>query len=112
MSTANSEPKVLTRSGPEASITERLLMYSRLGKNNIEKVPTNGEKWWAAIAVGVLFALMSCTFMYSITNSLFSGLCISTFSGLTEYSVSVGPSILGLIIHSVIFTLIIRLLLN
>jgi protein-S-isoprenylcysteine O-methyltransferase Ste14 len=83
----------------EGSLTERLLAHSRLGKATVQTVPTNSEKWWCAIVLGVLFALISSSFVYSITNNV-----VHTWCGG-------GATILGVFIHTLVYILIVRLLL-
>jgi hypothetical protein len=87
------------------SIVERILGHSTLGKKELKEAPTNSEKWWAAILVGILFALFSSNLMYGITDSFLSGMNLNTFTGNCG-----GPTIFGLILHTIIFTLIIRIL--
>lgn len=65
---------------------------------------TSGQKWWAAIILGFIFAIISSLFFYTITNAIFTSL-----GGLpTAYG---GPTLIGLILHTVIFILIVRLIL-
>jgi hypothetical protein len=86
------------------SLSERLLAHSAAGEN-INQVPTNSEKWWAAITLGVLFALFSSGILYSITNSIISSPGINTWSGDCG-----GPTVFGLLLHTIIFTIVVRIL--
>ena len=60
---------------------------------------SNAQKWWVSIATGLLFALISSPFMYQVTNSIFGK---TTTQG--------GPTLWGLILHTIVFTLLVRLL--
>jgi len=82
----------------EASLTERLLAYSKLGKMTINTPPTSSEKWWYAFVIGILFFLLSSSFAYGITNGII---------GMTYADSS--PTIFGLFIHGLIFVIIVRL---
>lgn len=64
--------------------------------------PTNGQKWWAAVLIGIIAFIIFSPSFYSLTNQLI-GDCI-----LGGYCY---PNLLGLLLHVVIFVLIIRLLL-
>lgn len=98
------------------STQENLLNYSRItptgngcNLNNKNKLhytkPTNGQKWWAAIILGFIFALISSPAAYSITSK-----ATTTF---TKYNLmdGNGPNFIGLLIHTIIFIIIMRIIL-
>lgn len=60
---------------------------------------SNSEKWWVSIIAGVVFAVVSSPWLYSITNQIFSG----------ALSNGGGPTLQGLLLHTIVFILIIRL---
>lgn len=73
--------------------------------------PTSAQKWWAAAILGLIFALISSPAAYAITSST-----SSTFFGftLTEdwiYEFGSKPNLLGLMIHTLIFIIIVRIIL-
>ncbi len=83
---------------------------------DIEKTLTAEQKWWVSLLLGLLFVVVSSPLLYFITDFLVS--CVacgprlyvnSVYNGYCE--VYAGPSLLGLFIHFVIFTLVIRFLL-
>lgn len=63
-------------------------------------VATNAQKWWFAIVAGLLFALISSPFVYGITNS---------FLGKT--TTVGGPTFWGILLHTIVYILLLRLLL-
>ena len=64
------------------------------------------QKWTVALIAGLLFAVVSLPFTYSLTNKLFSVVGIQTVS-YDESNITT----LGLILHTVVFTLLFRLVL-
>lgn len=71
-----------------------------------EEVPSSKDKWMAAFVAGVLFALISSPLAYYITSSLTVGL------GGIALTVGPGPTFAGLLLHTIIFILIVRWILN
>jgi len=67
--------------------------------------PTSGQKWWAAVLLGFIFALISSPVAYNITSSV-----TSAMAGITLME-GPGPNFIGLVIHTIIFIIIIRLIL-
>lgn len=65
---------------------------------------SSGQKWIAAIILGLLFALISSNFVYRLTNTLFTSI------GVSPLYVAGGPTLLGLLIHTIVFILIVRLI--
>jgi hypothetical protein len=98
---------------PSMTMPESLLVNSRMtptgngninGNNNCTP-PTSGHKWWASVILGLIFALISCPPAYQITSAVTNNVAgVNTMMGS-------GPTLLGLIIHTIIFILIIRLIL-
>ena len=76
---------------------------------------TSEQKWWVSLLLGLLFVFISSPFFYVFTNyvfNLFCGTCIYVDSIDNGYCVVYGgPTLLGLFIHFIIFTLVIRFLL-
>lgn len=89
----------------EATLMERLMAHSKFGKANVEKPPTNSEKWWAALVLGLLFALLSCSFLYGVTDT------VTKSFGAPTWKDGAGPTLLGLLLHTIIFILLARILL-
>lgn len=99
-------------------ITDSRLTQSKNGKirdkkdnKNNDNKPTSEQKWWISFLVGLLFAFISSPFLYTITNHIVY--CISGCNLLYYncYDYYGGASCLGLIFHTIIFTLILRFLL-
>jgi hypothetical protein len=67
-------------------------------------VPTSGQKWWAAVILCFIFAIIAAPPLYSLTNgvSLY-------FNGPPLYCN--GITLIGLVVHTAIFLLFVRLLL-
>lgn len=70
---------------------------------NIRTNASNSQKWIAAIVAGLLFLLLSSPIAYQFTNALFGAIGLNTTDGGR-------PTWGGLIIHSIIFVLLIRLI--
>ena len=67
--------------------------------------PTSGQKWWAAVILGFIFAIISSPASYYVSSKITSSIAnINTIDGN-------GPNFLGLVIHTIIFILIIRIIL-
>lgn len=67
--------------------------------------PTSGQKWWAAVVLGFVFALVSSPVAYYITSS------VTTSLGGISLIEGPGPNVPGLLLHTIIFILIVRLIL-
>lgn len=67
--------------------------------------PTSGQKWWAAVLLGFLFALISSPAAYNITSQV-----TSSTLGITLMD-GAGPNFVGLLIHTLIFIVIVRIIL-
>ena len=66
--------------------------------------PTPAQKWIAASVLGLLFGIVSSPVAYSLTDAVTSRAGVRTSKGG-------GPTLPGLILHSVVFALIVRILL-
>lgn len=65
---------------------------------------SSSQKWWIAIMLGILFALLSMPFMYIFIDHLLCPVMGASYS-------CGGPSLAAILINAVIFTIIVRLLL-
>lgn len=100
-------------SNSSLSISETIINDSRLaptGNGNrssgtICTVPTSGQKWWASLLVGFVFALISSPAAYYATSQL------SMYLGGITLTEGKGPNFVGLLVHTLIFTCIIRIIL-
>jgi hypothetical protein len=99
---------------PDLTIQDSLLNDSRLspGGNGsttnrqvLTQPPTNGQKWWAAVIFGFIFGIISSPAAYYATSKITSKI------GNTTTMEGPGPNFIGLLLHSIIFILIIRLVL-
>jgi hypothetical protein len=95
------------------TIQESLLNDSRItpsGNGNLSSKPyctqpTGGQKWWAAVILGFIFALISSYPAYYLTSEITTAVAgVPTINGT-------GPTFLGLVIHTIVFILIIRIIL-
>jgi hypothetical protein len=97
----------------DLTIQESLLNDSRISSsgngNESDKPfctqPTGGQKWWAATLIGFVFAIISSPIAYEVSSYVTQ----NTVGFKTMYGE--GPVLSGLLIHTVIFILIIRLIL-
>lgn len=67
--------------------------------------PTSGHKWWAAVVLGLIFALLSSPVAYQISETV-----VSTV-GLHTVNSSGVPNLFGLVVQTAIFVLVVRLIL-
>ena len=104
------------------SIQDALLNDSRItpgGNGNPESKPyctqpTSGQKWWAAVLLGFIFALISSPAAYSVTNKIStSTIGVSLVETTTSQGVPIFylPNFIGLLIHTLIFIIIVRIIL-
>jgi hypothetical protein len=80
---------------------------SDLVSNYLRLPLTNGQKWVSALIAALLFALISSTIVYQLTNQLL----VSIFGPAASTLGPNGPTMFGLILHSIVFLLVVRLLL-
>ena len=98
---------------PSLTIQESILNDSRItpsGNGNLASKPycvqpTSGQKWWAAVLLGFVFALISSPAAYYITSKVTTSL-----GGITLME-GPGPNFVGLLIHTLIFIIIVRIIL-
>lgn len=83
-------------------------MNSRRPSIDLMVMPTltDSQKWLAALFSGILFAIISSPFVYNLTNSLFSSLSPNLATVANGQ-----PTLFGLILHSIVFGLLVRLFL-
>ena len=73
--------------------------------NPVNSQVTSGQKWWAAVILGFIFFLISSPVAYNITSQI----TLSTVG--TPLMYGTGPTLAGLLFHTLIFVLIVRLIL-
>ena len=71
-----------------------------------KKPYSSKDKWIVSIMACLLFLLISSPFLYRVTNSITSSM------GFEIASNNGRPNVLGLVIHSVVFLLIVRLMMR
>ena len=74
----------------------------------MHKPYTAKDKWIVAIIAGLLFLLISSPFFFSIINKFTS----FAFFGLNTTDSSGAPNLIGLVLHSLIFIIIVRTLMR
>ena len=67
---------------------------------------TSKDKWIVSIIAGLLFLLIASPFLFSAVNSITSSF------GMTIASKDGCPNLGGLLLHSIVFMLIVRLLMR
>src|SRR5690554_5922392 len=98
---------------PSPTIQDELLNDSRISPNSNGNPnqpmsctpPTSGQKWWASFLLGIIFALVSSPLAYYATSK------ITTSLGGIPMSDGKGPNFAGLLLHTIIFIIIIRIIL-
>jgi len=73
-------------------------------KINCAKPYTNKDKWIISIVAGMLFMLISSPFLYDNFGQILTFIKTTNFYGV--------PTLEGLILHSLIFTVVIRILIR
>lgn len=66
----------------------------------------NQQKWILSLIAGLLFTLVSLPITYGITNQ------ISNVLANYDLFIAGGPSMIGMLIHAVVFSLLFRLVLQ
>lgn len=92
---------------PSLSFQESILNDSRLTpvgngdpfNRNYTTQPTSGQKWWASVLLGFVFALISSPPAYYLTSSI------------TNTKVIPEINVRGLLLHTIIFIIVIRIIL-
>lgn len=77
------------------------LFMAKSGGNHCEKPYTSKDKWIIALMGGLLFLLLASPFLFSLTSSF----------GL-PFAEGSCPTVIGLLVHTILFTLIVRLLMR
>jgi hypothetical protein len=76
---------------------------------NVSNPPTSAQKWWISIVLGVIYFLIASPIAYKITGGFFEsigGMNLFTFKDIYP-----GQTLVALIVHTIIFILIVRLIL-
>ncbi len=77
-----------------------------LAKKPVVPTVTNSAKWWLALAIGFFFFVFAFGGAYSLTNALW------TRVGGPSFLVAPGcPNTIGVLTHTILFVLFIRLIL-
>jgi len=71
--------------------------------NNLQL--TSSQKWWYSIVLGFIFAIVSSPAAYLLTTKT------SVYLGGIPLSTGPGPVLVGLLIHTLIFICVVRLIL-
>lgn len=87
----------------EDTPTDPVLVYEAPTNSTTEQI-SSGQKWWAAILLGIIFLIVSSPLAYLGSSSLSVSL-----GGMPL--ANGGPNIPGLLLHTAIFILIVRLIL-
>lgn len=74
--------------------------------NNKNESYSSADKWRVSLLSGLIFLLVSAPFTYDLVDKLLSPL------GLNVVSSPGCPSTLGLLVHTLVFVLVIRLLMK
>ena len=84
----------------------RLLMSRNSGKNECAKPYTSKDKWIISLIGGLLFLLIASPFLYEAVNALTStfGLKIADRDGC--------PNLAGIVLHTLVFILVVRVLMR
>lgn len=82
-------------------------LIDRVNSSNNDNTPplTNGEKWWIALFVAIIFFIFASPVAFAITNELI------TTAGGPRFCRAGGVTWIGLFIHTVIVFFVVRLLL-
>jgi hypothetical protein len=89
-------------------ISNSLIMNSKVGPREVGsscRPLTSGQKWIAAFLLGLIFGIVSSPFAYYLTSS------VTTFLGGLALHETGYPNYVGLLIHSILFTVIVRIIL-
>lgn len=68
---------------------------------------TSKDKWIVSILAGILFLLISCPMAFRLSNSV-----IYYITGISLLTKDGCPNMIGIILHTIIFILIVRLLMR
>ena len=93
----------LDKSLPTGLITESII--PECGGEASDDGISSETKWFVSILFGILFFVLSSPLAYAITDK-----AITSFGGIS-YLTSMDINISGLLVHSIIFMLVIRVIL-
>lgn len=66
---------------------------------------SSAQKWWLAIVLGIVFGLISSPLAYYLSSTLFMSM-----GGMSMVN-GPGPNLVGLLVHTILFICIVRLIL-
>jgi hypothetical protein len=69
---------------------------------------SNSQKWLGALVAGLLFLILSSGIVYQLTNKIFTSIFGPKAATVT---VAGAPTVFGLILHTIVFILLLRLIL-
>lgn len=98
---------------PSLSMQDLLLNDSRItptGNGNVDAAanttqPTSGQKWWAAVLLAFVAAIIYSPAAYAITS------LVTTSLGGIPLAYGPGANLAGLVVHTLILIIIFRLIL-
>jgi hypothetical protein len=98
---------------PELTMQDLLLNDSRItptGNGNADTAsnttqPTSGQKWWAAVLLAFVAAIIYSPAAYAITST------VTTSLGGIPLAYGPGANLAGLVVHTLILIIIFRLIL-
>lgn len=98
---------------PSLSIQDLLLNDSRItptGNGNVDATanttqPTSGQKWWAAVLLAFVAAIIYSPAAYAITSAA------TTSLGGLPLAYGPGANLAGIVVHTIILIIIFRLIL-
>jgi hypothetical protein len=67
---------------------------------------TNFDRWLIAIIIAIIFFILALPFVFGLTNK------VTKVIGVNTVTSNGGPSLVGVILHAVIFLILIRLLMH
>jgi hypothetical protein len=73
--------------------------------------PTNLQKIWASVVLGFVFGLLSSPVAYQMTNASLNFMTDTIGINPIPIMDKQGPNVLGMIIHTLIFIVVIRIIL-
>jgi hypothetical protein len=81
----------------------------KIQASNVSAGLSSGDKWKKSLRAAILFAIVSGPFLYKLTN----GLSQKFLGGKLELATQDGcPTPVGMVVHTVVFLILIRLLMK
>lgn len=77
-----------------------------MDKPDEEKHPKNIDKWRVAIIIGIIFIILTAPIIFGFSNSIFSKVGLSTCDNKGR------PTLLGWLLHAIVFIIIVRVLMK